>query len=219
MNSTTQPRIGQNKRQRQKQWKKDNDLKLATWNVRSLLRPGGLRSLTSALGAAKLDITAVQETTWPGKDSMISSDYTFYYSGKSNESPRECGTGFMVFGRARNAVIGLDPINERLCTLINVYALTEDKDNEEKELFYGKLVEVYDGAPKRDIKMFLGDFNAKVGREVYYRPTIGKYSLHDTSNDNGTRLIDFAVSRNIVSSIKTFTRQHGYHLMESPKTR
>ena len=53
MNSTTQPRIGQNKRQRLKQRKKDNDLKLATWNVRSLLRPGALRSLTSALKAAK----------------------------------------------------------------------------------------------------------------------------------------------------------------------
>lgn len=215
MNSTTQPRIGQDKRQRLRQRKKDNDLKLATWNVRSLLRPGGLRTLTSALRATKLDITAVQETRWPGKDSMISSDYTFYYSGKSNESPREYGTGFMVFGKARNAVIGFDPVNERLCTLrirgkffnytlINVYAPTEDKDNEEKELFYEKLVEVYDGAPKRDIKMILGDFNAKVGREVYYRPTIGKYSLHDTSNDNGTRLIDFAVSRNIVLSSTYF---------------
>src|ERR1700704_6554197 len=117
MNSTTQPRIGRNKRQRHQQRKTDNDLKIATWNVRSLLWPGGLRSLTNALRAAKLDITAVQETRWPGKDSMISSDFTFYYSGKSNESPREYGTGFMVFGRARNAVIDFNPIDERLCTL------------------------------------------------------------------------------------------------------
>lgn len=219
MNSTTQPRIGQDKRQRLKQWKKDNDLKLATWNVRSLLRPGGLRTLTNALRAAKLDITAVQETRWPGKNSIISSDYKFYYSGKTNDSPREFGTGFMVFGRARDAVIGFNPIDERLCTLrirgkffnytlINVYAPTEEKDIDDKELFYEKLVEVYDRAPKRDIKIILGDFNAKVGREVYYRPTIGKYSLHETSNDNGTRVIDFAVSRNMVVSSTYFEHKN-----------
>jgi hypothetical protein len=190
-------------------------LKLATWNVRSLLRPGGLRSLTSALRAAKHDITAVQETRWPGKDCMISGDFTFYYSGKSNDSPREYGTGFMVFGRARDAVIGFNPVDERLCTLrirgkffnytlINVYAPTEEKDNEVKELFYEKLVEVYDGAPKRDIKIILGDFNAKIGREVYYRPTIGKYSLHENSNENGTHVIDFAASRNMVVSSTYF---------------
>ena len=219
MNSTTQPRIGQNKRQRLKQRKKDNDLKLATWNVRSLLRPGALRSLTSALKAAKHDITAVQETRWPGKDSMTSRDYKFYYSGKAIDSSREFGTGFIVFGRARNAVIGFNPVDERLCTLrirgkffnytlINVHAPTEDKDSEDKEAFYEKLLDVYDGAPNRDIKIILGDFNAKVGREVFYRPTIGKYSLHQTSNDNGTRVIDFAVSRNMVLSSTYFEHKN-----------
>ena len=74
-------------------------------------------------------------------------------------------------------------------------------------MFYEKLVGVYDGAPKRDIKILLGDFNAKLGREVYYRRTIGKHSLHETSNDNGTRLIDFAASRNIVASSTYFERK------------
>ena len=37
-----------------------------------------------------------------------------------------------------------------------------------KEIFDEKLVEVYDGAPKRDIKIVLGDFNEKIGREVSY---------------------------------------------------
>src|ERR1700742_3145161 len=92
MNSTTQPRIGQDKRQRLKQRKKDNDFKLATWNVRTLLRTGGLRSLTDALRTAKLDITAIEETRWPGKNLMRSRDYKFCYSGK-NDGPREFGTG------------------------------------------------------------------------------------------------------------------------------
>ena len=53
---------------------------------------------------------------------------------------------------------------------------------------------VYDGAPKRDIKIILGDLNAKIGSEHIYSPTIGKYSLHENSNDNGLRIIDFALS-------------------------
>ena len=39
----------------------DIDLKMGTWNVRTLLRPGGLRTLTDILKAAKFDITAIQE--------------------------------------------------------------------------------------------------------------------------------------------------------------
>src|SRR6201996_3831985 len=114
MNSPTEPRIGQDKRQRLKQRK--NDFKLATRNVRTMLRTGGLRSLTDALRTAKPDITAIQETRWPGKNLMRSRDYIFYYSGK-NDGPREFGTGFMVFGRSRNAVIDFNTVDERMCTL------------------------------------------------------------------------------------------------------
>jgi hypothetical protein len=32
--------------------------------------------------------------------------------------------------------------------------------------------------------MLLGDFNAKVGREDIFKPTIGYESLHEISNDN-----------------------------------
>jgi len=73
-----------------------------------------------------------------------------------------------------------------------------------KQLFYEKLVEVHERAPKRDIKIALGDLNAKMGREVCYRPTIGKYSLHENSDDNGTRVVDFAASRNMVASSTYF---------------
>ena len=75
-----------------------------------------MRSLTDALRTAKLDITAIQETRWPGKNLMSSRYYKFYYSGK-HDGPREFGTGFMVFGRSRNAVIDFNPVDERICTL------------------------------------------------------------------------------------------------------
>jgi len=42
------------------------------------------------------------------------------------------------------------------------------------------------------MKMFLGDFNAKVGRENIFKPTIGQESLHQDSNDNEARLVNIA---------------------------
>jgi hypothetical protein len=48
------------------------------------------------------------------------------------------------------------------------------------------------------MKILLGDFNAKVGREDIFKPTIGNVSLHKTSNDNGVRVEKFATSKNLV---------------------
>jgi hypothetical protein len=35
------------------------------------------------------------------------------------------------------------------------------------------------------MKIMLGDFNGKAGREDIFKPTIGNESLHEISNDNG----------------------------------
>ena len=238
MKPTTKPRIGQERRQRPKlcKWTTNKDLRLASWNVLTLLRTGGLRLLTDALKTAKIDIAAVQETRWPGTNLLTSREYKFYYSGKT-DGPREFGTGFVVLGEARHAVIGFGPIDERLCTLrirgkffnitlINAHAPTEDKDDDVKDAFffnvsllslqysvcevqfYEKLQAVYNQAPERDVKILLGDFNAKVGREMIYRPTIGMHSLHETSNENGSNLIDFAVSNNMVISSTYFPHKN-----------
>jgi hypothetical protein len=48
------------------------------------------------------------------------------------------------------------------------------------------------------MKILSGEFNAKLGRESIFKPTIGKESLHEDSNDNGVRVVNFATSKNIV---------------------
>jgi hypothetical protein len=48
------------------------------------------------------------------------------------------------------------------------------------------------------MKIILGDFNAKVGRENILKPTIGNESLYSISNDTGVRVVNFATSENLV---------------------
>jgi hypothetical protein len=48
------------------------------------------------------------------------------------------------------------------------------------------------------MKILLGDFNAKLGREDTFKPTTGNESLHEDSNDNGVRVVHFATSKNLV---------------------
>jgi endonuclease/exonuclease/phosphatase family metal-dependent hydrolase len=53
----------------------------------------------------------------------------------------------------------------------------------------------------------MGDFNAKVGRENIFKPTIGKESLHEISNENGVRVVNFATSKNLVVKSTMFPRR------------
>ena len=48
-------------------------------------------------------------------------------------------------------------------SLICAHAITEEKDDMVKDAFYAKLENLYDKYPAHDIKIVLGDFNAKVG--------------------------------------------------------
>jgi len=52
--------------------------------------------------------------------------------------------------------------------------------------------------PKYHMKILLVDFYEKVGRENILKLAIGNESLHQDSNDNGVRMVNFATSKNLV---------------------
>jgi len=58
------------------------------------------------------------------------------------------------------------------------------------------------------MKIILGDFNAKVERENIFKPTIGNESLHQDSNDNGVRIVNFATSKNSVDKSTMFPNRN-----------
>jgi hypothetical protein len=71
------------------------------------------------------------------------------------------------------------------------------KTDDLNDSFHEELEHVFDKFPKYHIKILLGDFNAKVGREDIFTPKIGNESLHEISNDNGVRLVNVVTSRNL----------------------
>jgi hypothetical protein len=58
------------------------------------------------------------------------------------------------------------------------------------------------------MKILLGDFNGKLGREHIVKPTIGNDILHHDSNDNGARIVNFAISKNLDVKSTMFRHQH-----------
>jgi hypothetical protein len=73
---------------------------------------------------------------------------------------------------------------------LNIHAPTEDKIHDVKDSFYDEMECVFDKVPKHRMKILLGDFNAKVGREDIFKLTIGNESLHEINNDNGFRVVN-----------------------------
>jgi hypothetical protein len=67
-----------------------------------------------------------------------------------------------------------------------------------KGSFYEEIGRVFDQFPRYDMKILLGDFNTKVGREDIFKPTIGNENSHEISNDNGVTVVNFATSKNLV---------------------
>jgi hypothetical protein len=146
----------------------------------------------------------VQEVRCDGGDTERAGEYIFFY-GKENEN-HELGTGFFVPKRIISAVKRVEIVSDRMsyiilrgrwCNIIvlNVHAPTENKIDDKKDRFYEELEQVFDKFPRYHMKILLGDFNAKVGRKFIFKPTMGNESLHEISNDNGVRVVNFATSK------------------------
>lgn len=173
---------------------------------------GASRSLEKVLKDYNVDILAIQEIRWGTIEIMDLKEYTIINSGHKEN---RLGTGFMIKKVLKHTLLAYKNINERLCTIrlkgkffnisiFSAHAPTEDKTDEEKDKFYDELSREYDNLPSYDVKMVLGDLNAKIGKEPAFRPTIGSHSKHDVTNDNGLRVIDFATEKGMIISSTKF---------------
>ena len=174
-----------------------------TWNVETLWKDGRLEELIYELDNYKWNIIGLSEVRRNLYGEIISdSGHKLYYSGQQERHLH--GVGFLVNKNTVNSVIGCEFISSRLMTirlkakpfnitLIQIYAPTSDYDDEEVEVFYQDLQKAFNDAPNKDIKIILGDWNAKIGKDSYHDWTKeqGIY-CNESTNDRGLRLLEFA---------------------------
>jgi hypothetical protein len=92
--------------------------------------------------------------------------------------------------------------------VLNVHAPTKETTDDVKDSFYEELERVFHNFPKYHMKILLGDFNSKVGREDIFKPTIGNESLHQVSNDNG--VVHFGTFENLIAK-NTMLSHRNFH--------
>jgi len=179
-------------------------MNIGIWNVRSLFWSGTLKVLHNELSKLDFDIAALQET-WQGSGIQKFGNFTLFNS-RSKSKKHESGCGFYVRGEFLKYIKNFKITNEKICylrlkanwfscTFLNVHAPTNEKREEVKEEFYNLLGQNINQIANSDIKILLGDFNAKVGKEDIHKPTIGNESLHNETNNNGIKMIQFTVSK------------------------
>ena len=112
-------------------------------------------------------------------------DHYIYYCGQ--ESLRRNGLGIIVNKRIQNEVLECNHKNDRMIsvrlkgkpfniTVIQVYALTSNDEEDEVEGFYEDLQDLLELTPKKDVLFIIGDWNPKVDSQETPGVT-GKFGL------------------------------------------
>lgn len=91
-------------------------------------------------------------------------------------------------------------------TVIVVYAPIEDYPDEDKDYFYKLLHSCTNDIPQYNIKIAAGDFNARIGGDNHKTDprSVGRYTYHDNTNNNGSRLINYMDACNMRSTNTRF---------------
>lgn len=185
--------------------------RIGAWNVRTLYQSGKCQQLAIEMDRYNIEILGISEVRWNTSGmTTLSSGHTIIYSGNpSKDDPHDKGVGFMLTKKAARALLEWNPVSSRIIsarfetkfqktTIIQVYAPTNNAEENEKEDFYSSLQTVFNNVPKRDILMITGDLNAKVGSERVGRECeIGPNGI-GTINENGELIADFCAVNSLV---------------------
>uniref|UniRef100_A0A672MKF5 Endonuclease/exonuclease/phosphatase domain-containing protein n=1 Tax=Sinocyclocheilus grahami TaxID=75366 RepID=A0A672MKF5_SINGR len=189
-------------------------LKIGTWNVRTLRSPGKLELLRKEMTPYECDILGLSEMRWTGVGELNGGEVI--WSGEEKNHMR--GVGFLLSKRAKDALLGYNPVNSRNIVarfngaplniaVIQVYAPTSDSTEEEVETFYGQLEHTIEELPKKDVKIVIGDWNAKVGTDnLGWEQVMGCHG-YGQRNNRGERLLEFASKNDLLITNTRFQQK------------
>ena len=182
-------------------------LHICTNNVRTLKDQEKEEELEQELLNFKWEIVGLAETRRKGVQlEQLPSGHVLYTRGEEERSIR--GVGFLVNKSIKDRVVQYEGESSRVASLtlsvnrryqlqvIQVYAPTSSHSDEEVEELYEEIARSME-KNKSHFKIIMGDFNAKVGQQHKSDGTIvGQFGLGER-NERGTRLVQFATSKNL----------------------
>jgi hypothetical protein len=192
------------------------NLRVATYNVRSLLGDDRLIELEEELEGVEWDIIGLSEIRRRGEKFIeLQSGHQFYYIGMDKKSL--AGVGFIIHKKWTRYISEVKGVNERLAqitlklnkkysiNIIQVYAPTTSHEDEEVDKLYEEINRLMKTS-KVHYNLVIGDFNAKVGlKKDGEESVMGNFGSGDR-NDRGDKLIDFAIC-NKLKIMNTFFKK------------
>ena len=198
---------------------------IGTWNVRAMFQTGKVHQVVREMKRLGLAILGVGETRWTGTGKVqLACGETVLYSGLAGDNaPHERGVAMILSKEAVKNLKEWEPISERIITarfeskcqatrVIQVYAPTNDAEEDEKEDFYHQLQTTLSKGKSRDLTLVIGDLNAKVGSDNTNREmTMGTHGEGDM-NENGELFCDFCATNGLVIGGTLFPRRKSHKL-------
>ena len=207
---------------------KEEEFRTGSMNVGTMR--GRSAEIVETATRRRLDCGFLQETNWKGvlcpsqsrsqvrwlkgKDSV----YKVFWSGNSEGTN---GVGILLAKKWTDKVFEVQRPSDRIIllkliigktvyTLVNVYAPQQGRPEAEKDRFYDQLNAVVAKIPLSEVLIPGGDWNGHVGRAADgFEEVHGGYG-YGVRNDEGGRLLDFAVAHDLVIGNTLFKKRNSY---------
>lgn len=92
----------------------DWPLRLATWNVRTMMRAGKLENLEREMDNCRINVMGISEASWQGQGETASDGFTLYHS--EGDKPKR-GVAVMVRNKSVRSVLNVNCVSDRLMSV------------------------------------------------------------------------------------------------------
>jgi endonuclease/exonuclease/phosphatase family metal-dependent hydrolase len=180
------------------------EMRIGTWNVRTLMSKGKLENAKREMQRNRIDVLGLSEVRWQGTGDFYSDRYRVIYAGGS-ESQR--GVAVILDGEVAKRVIEVVQRSDRILlvklqaepvdiAIVQVYMPTSAHDEQDVEDMYEEIESIMGQVKGNECLVVMGDWNAIVG-EGREGTEVGQFGL-GTRNERGEKLVEFCRRRQLM---------------------